>query len=63
MAWGHFTMSREVMFGCHNWSQELLLASLEIRGQGFCNRGIGELPTTKKIQSNMSRVQADNDFI
>lgn len=56
-------MSREVMFGCRNWIQELLLASLEIRGQGCCNRGIGQLPTTKKIQSNMSRVQADNDFI
>ena len=45
---GHFTITREDMFDCHNLSQELLLASQKVEVRAAVNTGTGEPPTTNK---------------
>lgn len=44
-------MSEEDMFDCHNWTQELLLACLEGRGQGCYKHRYKRASHSKEVSS------------
>lgn len=44
-------MSEEDMFDCHNWTQELLLACLEGRGQGCYKHRYKRASHSKDVSS------------